>query len=129
MSASSLCENDHKYFCEFYQPNIHAAMLWVSLTSIWLSFGIIWFESCRSDNRNTLLNKLKTFSCWSTIISTPIFEFFNVLNYYFGPLSSSACYFLQNFHNIVKSDLLFYLSCNAISKYIFTFWIKKTHVQ
>jgi hypothetical protein len=129
MSASASCENDHKYFCEFYQPKtsmylIHAATLLVSLTNILLSFGIIWFESRLSDHRNTLLNKLKTLFCWSTIISTPIIEFLNVLNYYFGPLSSYACYFLLIFRNILKSNLLVYLNCNAISKYIFIFWMK-----
>jgi hypothetical protein len=127
MSANTSCENNHQYFCQFYEPKmsmylVHALTVLVSGANILLSFGIIWFERHRPDNKITLMDKLKMFFCWSTIISTPVIQILNILNYFFGPLPFSACFFLLVFRHILKSNLLFYFNCMAISRYIFIFW-------
>jgi len=129
MNVSSSCKNNYVIFGEFYEPKtsiylVMSSSLLVNLVAASLSVATIWFERSRSGYMNTLMDKLKVSFCWTTLISCPIIDVLNILNYFFGPLKYSTCFFLYVFRNIVKSNLLFYFNCVAISRYIFIFWMK-----
>ena len=128
-NISNSFKSNYKYFSEFYEPKtsiylVEFFALLVSLFGALLSLTIIWFEKSRSGYMNTLMDKLKVYFCWVTLLSAPIIKTLNILNYYFGPLNYSTCFFLNVFRNIFKSNMLFYFNCIAISRYIFIFWMK-----
>ena len=128
-NISNSFKSNYKYFSEFYEPKtsiylVEFFALLVSLIGALLSLTIIWFEKSRSGYMNTLMDKLKVYFCWVTLLSAPIIKTLNILNYYFGPLNYSTCFFLNVFRNIFKSNMLFYFNCIAISRYILIFWMK-----
>ena len=128
-SESGGCKNGHQNFCEYFQPKTSLNFVFglstiISLIDVVLSYGIIRYEKSQIDHRKTLLDKLRLFFFRMTIIAAPIIHSLNFLNYYFGPLNYSVCFFLMVFRNILKSNMLFFFNCIAIARYIFIFWVK-----
>ena len=128
-SESGGCKNGHQNFCEYFQPKTSLNFVFglstiISLIDVMLSYGIIRYEKSQIDHRKTLLDKLRLFFFRMTIVAAPIIHSLNFLNYYFGPLNYSVCFFLMVFRNILKSNMLFFFNCIAIARYIFIFWVK-----
>ena len=128
-SESNSCQNGHQNFCEYFEPKTSMHLVFglstiISLIDVMLSYGIVRYENSRTDHRKTLMDKLRLFYFRSIIIAVPIIHCLNFLNYYFGPLNYSVCFFLMVSRNVLKSNMLFFFNCIAIARYIFIFWMK-----
>lgn len=123
------CSNSHLYFCRFYEAKTSKHLIFtlssiVNIVGVILHLGIIWYENHRTDHKSTLVSRLISVISWNTIVSTPVFQVSDTLNYFFGPLSKTVCFTSLVFRNMVKSNLLFFLDGIIISRYFLIFWLK-----
>lgn len=87
-------------------------------------YGIIWYERFGSDNKRTLINKLVSAQCWSTIHYYSFCQMIDILRYITMAYPERICFFLVVFKNSIKAQVLLFIDANLLSQYLFVFWLK-----
>ena len=73
-----------------------------------LFFGICWFEKFETHHSRTLMNKLFSYRCWTSIFSLLV-VFCDIVRYSTGPISLNLCYIIFFLKIMFKSMILMFL--------------------
>ena len=87
-------------------------------------YGIVWYERFGSDNKRTLINKLVSAQCWSTICYYCFCQMLDILRFITAAYPERACFFLVVIKNSIKAQILLFIDANLLSQYVFIFWLK-----
>ena len=80
----------------------------IVVADIVLFLGIIWFERFETHHSRTLMNKLFSSMCWTSIFSQVV-TFCDIVRYSTGPISLNLCYVIFLLKVMFKSMLLMFL--------------------
>ena len=97
--------------------------MFLSQAEIWLLYGTIWFERSGSDQRRTLINRLFTSLCWTSMVAL-LMGWTDIGRYLVGPLPASFCSLQIWIKDSIKTAILLYINAITLSKYVFIFWMR-----
>ena len=96
----------------------------LSLSNIFASFGIIWFERFGSDNKRIFANKVVSSISWAVIVWYLFVQPFEIVLYLFRPFSKEFCFLSLILKNgLVLQFILFYDSI-VVVRYFLIFWMR-----
>ena len=96
----------------------------ITILSVLLAYGIIWFERFGTDQKRTIVNKFVSQSLWLAVVQVPIFMLSDILRYTIGPLPAQFCFFQVVLKNSVFTQNLCYFDAMIAARYAIIFWTK-----
>ena len=96
----------------------------ITILSVLLAYGIIWFERFGTDQKRTIVNKFVSQSLWLAVVQVPMLVLVDILRYTLGPLSAQFCFFQVVFKNCVFTQNLCYFNAMIAARYAIIFWTK-----
>ena len=87
-------------------------------------FTVIWFEHFGSDVKRTIVNRLVSSVCWSTIGYFMFPQMVDIARYIVGPLPAGLCTFNLFIKNVLTLQILFFFDASIVMKYVSIFWLK-----
>ena len=89
-----------------------------------LLYSVIWYDRYGSDKRRTFLNLLTSGTCWVGIEYCFVVQATEMLRFVFGPFPEWYCFIKSILRAAYITQLLLYLDCMAVTRYLFIFWLK-----
>ena len=89
-----------------------------------LLYSIVWFDKYGSDKRRTFLNLLTSATCWVGIEYCFVIQATEMLRFIIGPFPKWYCFIKSILRGAYITQLLLYLDCMALTRYLFIFWLK-----
>ena len=127
----SLCWSplgNETHFCGIFENRpskfvFIASSLVLTAADLTLLFGAILFERFGSYQKRTLVNRLFTSLCWTSIASL-LLGVTDTFRYILGPFPPTICLFQHFLKKIVKDAILVFYNAITVSRYLLIFWIR-----
>jgi len=87
-------------------------------------YGMIWFEHYGSDKKRTLINRLFSSVCWTSMQYYVFVCPLEIARYIYGPLPEMVCLIHLIHKNEFPIQLTLFSSGVALSRYLFVFYLK-----
>jgi len=103
---------------------IMSAALVLMAINLTLLYGIIWFERFGLDLKRTLINKLVSSICWSTMAIIIFAHGLTITRFTIGPLPKPVCLIRALFLSSSVTCILLFMDGILIARYFFIFVLK-----
>jgi len=87
-------------------------------------YGIIWFEHYGSDKKRTLINRLFSSLCWTSLQYYVLVFPLEIARYTYGPLPDIICLIHLIHKNAYSVQLSLFGNAVTLSHYLFVFYLK-----